>query len=135
MPTPRTTRAPLPARVGGLPLAAYADPAYLNRMGTPPGIATMNTGTSTAISNLHRGAQIPWGLIPWPHCLSLRCPQGRDRRATAAAGLRASLPCPGIWNGDHRLQRLALGTDEERQSLPIWVVVTQASAAGSSCER
>ncbi|MGB0317471.1 MAG: hypothetical protein ACPGAD_01330, partial [Pseudomonadales bacterium] len=25
-------------------------------------------------------------------------------------------------DGDHRLQRLALGTDEEQQSLPIWVV-------------
>ena len=61
------------------------------------------------------------GLIP-PSRIAFRSDALSARAAAAAAGWGIVALPRHLGDEDRRLQRLALGTDEEQQSLPIWVV-------------
>ena len=110
-------------RVGGLPLAAYASPAYLDRMGTPTRDSYDEHWYIDGVSEQRFTAALKslGGLIP-PSRIAFRSDALSARAAAAAAGWGIVALPRHLGDEDSRLQRLALGTDEEQQSLPIWVV-------------
>jgi DNA-binding transcriptional LysR family regulator len=113
----------LARRVGGLPLAAYASPAYLDRMGTPTRDSYDAHWYIDGVSEQRFTAALKTlgGLIP-PSRIAFRSDALSARAAAAAAGWGIVALPRHLGDEDSRLQRLALGTDEEQQSLPIWVV-------------
>ena len=106
-----------------LPLAAYASPAYLDRMGTPTRDSYDEHWYIDGVSEQRFTAALKslGGLIP-PSRIAFRSDALSARAAAAAAGWGIVALPRHLGDEDSRLQRLALGTDEEQQSLPIWVV-------------
>jgi DNA-binding transcriptional LysR family regulator len=110
-------------KVGDLPLAAYASPAYVARMGTPTRATHDQHWYIDGVTEQRFTAALKslGGLIP-PSRIAFRSDALEARSAAAAAGWGIVALPRHLGDTDRRLQRLELGPEGEQLTLPIWVV-------------